>query len=612
MWTVDFETEAIVDYRSPRPVGVAVKYNGEKGVYFAWGHPEENNCDYATARLFLSYIWNSDEPLLFQNAEFDIGVAAEHMDLPRPNWTRVHDTQYLIYLSDPHAPSISLKPSAARILNWPPDEQEAVRQWLIDRGIVRADDKGWGAQISKAPGSLVGEYSVGDVDRTYGLFLHLLPKITDQGMLPAYFRELELAPILSQSTREGIYIDLAQLKIDYSVYTKEMNRATKHIKRLLDRENDDDFNLDSGQQLADALIEHGYGPPLEDWPRTPKGRLSTKRETLLEIITNKDLSELLAYRGVLKTLTGTFMKSWIDLAEPVPHSTLGIIHPHWNQVRGEVGGTRTGRLSCNSPNFQNIPKEFEGLIVPLGYLPPPFIRRYVVGDPGQIFVTADFHSQEIRMLGHFAEGSILEIYRDNPAADIHATAAEIINSATGLTLTRKETKIIAFSIIYGAGDKTTALRLACGIETARSIKIMYLNVLVGVKEFMRGVEARAYANEPVRTFGGRLLKAPPPTVTEDGRVYTREYALLNYLIQGSSADQTKAAIIRYAKNRKHGRFLLTVHDEICISVPAWHMASEIAILRWAMEDQEGLDIPFRATVDYGRNWVDTEKWKEAA
>lgn len=602
MITLDFETEAIEAYPNypPGPVGVAIKYDALPGIYLSWGHPTENNCEEEAARYILKEVWASDHKLLFHNARFDVAVAIKWLgrnDL----WTdplRIHDTMYLIFLNNPLQASLSLKPSAELLLGWKPEEQEAVRDWLILHGIVPSNKKDWGAHISKAPGDLVGKYAIGDVDRTYALYQHLY----DRNCGEAYDRERLLAPILNRSELEGIEVDVPALERDVPIYQEAFDRATTSIKRLLDQDNEE-FNLDSGAQLAEAIRLHGFGVPDDEWPKTPTGKFSTSRDTLMSVLTHDELAKLLAYRGVLKTLLGTFMKPWLVKAL----ATGGWVHPRWNQVKSDDYGAKTGRLSSSDPNFQNIPTDFDDVTIPDGYPMLPHIRQYVLPDEGEVFVSADFHSQEIRMLGHFAGGAIQDIYCNDPAADVHQVAAEIISEETGLALKRKHTKIVAFSILYGAGVKTMAERMGVTMAEAGQIKRAYLNTLTGVKEFMKDVEARAYAKQSVLSWGGRYLYAPASIIQPDGRVWNKDYVLLNYIIQGSSADQTKQSIINYDRTRKHGRFVATVHDEICISVPRPHLRSEVAILKAAMESGE-FCIPMRATVKVGPNWANLKDY----
>ena len=207
MIVVDFETEAIVSGsgRMPKPVGVSIGPldRPEDHRYYAFGHPTKNNCTEYEAKQALADIWDQD--LIFHHGKFDIGVAIEHWGFEWPKtW---HDTMYLIYLYDPLADTVSLKPSAERILGLPPDEQDAVRDWLISHGVVPSSSKNWGAHICKAPGDIVGTYAIGDTTRTGALFNHLYDTIVQRQMLPAYEREIALAPILYEAEYKGVRID---------------------------------------------------------------------------------------------------------------------------------------------------------------------------------------------------------------------------------------------------------------------------------------------------------------------------------------------------------------------------------------------------------------------
>jgi hypothetical protein len=219
---IDFETEGIKSRPKypPKPVGVSIQFPGEKKpTYMAWGHPARNNCTENDAAKALRMAWEAKDDLLFQNAKFDVEVAEKHFTLPVPSWDRIHDTMFLIFLSDPRAPSLSLKPSAERILGMQPEEQDAVKEWILGHiftsesggvGEVRialSRPEGFhaippskaGAFICYAPGDLVGKYANGDVTRTLKLFRKLYPEIVKRGMLSAYDRERRLMPILLEN-----------------------------------------------------------------------------------------------------------------------------------------------------------------------------------------------------------------------------------------------------------------------------------------------------------------------------------------------------------------------------------------------------------------------------
>jgi len=126
---IDFETEGIEQrpHFPPRPVGVSIRKAGERrSRYYAWGHPTGNNCTMEEGVRALRQVWeDSHTPILAHNAKFEYAVATEVLGLPEIPWERVHDTQYLLFLHNPHAKTLSLKPSSEDLLGLPPEEPGA-------------------------------------------------------------------------------------------------------------------------------------------------------------------------------------------------------------------------------------------------------------------------------------------------------------------------------------------------------------------------------------------------------------------------------------------------------------------------------------------------------
>jgi len=140
------------------------------------------------------------------------------------------------------------------------------------------------------------------------------------------------------------------------------------------------------------------------------------------------------------------------------------------------------------------------------------------------------------------------------------------------------------------------------------IKQHYFQALPGFKDLMDEASARGRRGLPVKTWGGRLLYAEQGKLV-NGRMWTFEYKLLNYLIQGSAADQTKEAINSVGYWSKYCRFLATVHDENVYSVDPENLDSEIECIKASMEDQPGWDVPFKAKVLTGPNWWDIKLYE---
>lgn len=598
--TLDYETEKIdgnVISRPPSPVGLAVWVQGSAPTYLAWGHPKCNNISRDKGLQYARKVIDSSRDLLFHNAPFDLSVTDGALGTTwrYSDWRRFHDTQYLVFLDDPYASTLSLKPSAERYLGMPPDEQTELKNWILNN-VPEATPIDWGAYISKAPGDLVGKYAIGDVVRTYKLFAHLYQKIVDRGMQGAYDRERELMPILYESSRKGIRVAREKLNEDFKRYSTELSRADDVLRGRLGVP-----NLDFGKRgdLAEALEASGY---VTEWALTKTGRKSTSKKTLR--INDPVVESLVKYRGALNTCLSTFMGPWLELSRED-----GRLHTSWNQVRTverDSAGTQTGRLSSSHPNFQNVPTEFD-LVVPDGFLALPLMRVYLLPEVGHVWLKRDFSSQEVRILGHFEDGQLLGSYISNPDFDPHEENRRRVLEITGRDYARKYIKITGFSLIYGAG--VPGVMRQTGIEeyeVAKELRDAVLNSMPGVKSLIKDIQNAGRRGNPIRTWGGREYYVEPPKVI-DGRMRTFEYKLLNYLVQGSAADQTKQSIIDWSNTRSwEATFLATVHDEINISAPADDWQRHMVVLKNAMNAPR-FDVPFKSEGFVGPNWEEIEE-----
>jgi DNA polymerase-1 len=629
--TIDFETRPIFsrpDY-PPKPVGFSIQFPGErKSQYYGWGHPVRNNCSFKDAQRLLKTAWKGGN-LLFHNDKFDVDVAEEHMGCPRiTDSLLMHDTMFLLALSDPHAMNLQLKASAERILGLAPKERDDVARWLVEHqhelkadGLLPIEEKvltmsNAGKWICLAPGDLVGTYAEGDVLRTYKLFRKLWPEIVARGMLPAYQREQKLMPILLDNEREGMKCNLRALESETKVYEAALLKADDWLRKKLKTP---DLNIDSDAELAQALDNAGI---VTEWTLTKTGKRSTSKKNMkVDTFTDKNVASVLGYRGKLSTCLGTFMRPWLRTAR----RTNGIIHTNWNQVRqssaGKGGsvGARTLRMS-SSPNFQNIPTDLEdkndGYVHPSGriiQLPQlPLLRKLILPDsPKDWFGRRDYNQQELRILAHFEDGALLQAYLDNPNLDTHNFVKSVIEQLLNTTVARSPVKTLNFGYIYGQGVPSMAEKLQLPVADIKRLRDAQLKALPGLKDLSNNIKARAGAGEPIRTWGGREYYCEEPAYSKKfERVVSFEYKLLNYLIQGSAADVTKEAIIRYHEHpKKEGRMVVQVHDELDISAPKGVFKEEMLRLREVMESIE-MDVLMISDGEYGPNWGSLTDLKE--
>lgn len=609
--TIDFETFGIEGRPKypPIPVGVSIKYPGKKSKYFAWGHVTNNNCSWSEAQAELAKAWQNKDGVLFQNGKFDVDVAEVHMSLPLPHWEKIHDTLFLLFLDDPHQIELGLKPAAARLLAWPAEERDAVVDWLVEHQPVP------GVRISKsrqsehyamkylayAPGDLVGTYANGDVDRTEGIFNLLWKRTAERNMLRAYNRERELMPILLEMERQGLPIDIKRLRSDVAMYNQWRDTINAWIIKTLKAS--PGINLDSGAQLVDAMVEAGKADP-DLLPRTPTGKFQTTKEALLQGVTDKVLLAVLKYRVQLNTCLNTFMQPWLATAE----ASGGLIFTTWNQTKTPSGdsnvGTRTGRLS-STPNFQNIPKEFQAIFAceeadpakaknlpkcPFKDLPGlPKVRSYITPFPGHVMIDRDYSQQEPRILAHFDGGALMNKYLENPWIDFHDYAKAELEKM-GKFYDRKPVKNTNLGLIYGMGVGKLAEKNGMTVEESSELKKAILQLYPGLKDMYKDMKICAKSKTPIYTWGGREYYCEEPKLV-DGRIREFDYKLVNVLIQGSAADCTKEAIIRFHKAKApETKIILNVHDQITASTPKKMAKAEMEVLRQTMESVE-FDVP---------------------
>lgn len=612
---IDYETHGIEarPHYPPVPVGVSIKYHGKKSRYYAWGHIDGNNCSWGEAQAALLKAYEHKDGVCFQNGKFDADVSEVHMDLPPLPWDKIHDTMFLLFLDDPHQAELGLKPSAERLLGLPPEEQDAVGEWLITNQPIpgvkitrgKQGDHYFGRYIAYAPGDIVGTYANGDVDRTDELFHLLWPKTVEREMLAAYDRERRIMPILLNMERRGIAFDVKRAALDLAKYDAAAAVVDAWIIKKIKAPAD--INLDSSDQVMAAMLASGVAD--EDLCiRTPGGKISASKESLMSGVRDKQLLAMMRYRAGLKTCLNTFLRPWVIEAS----RSGGTISTNWNQVKSPAGdsavGTRTGRLSAS--RFMNMPKEFSPIFkhetgdpsqqkklpkCPVSGLPSlPMMRGYITPFAGHVLIDRDYSQQEPRILAHFDGGALMETYVDNPWIDFHDYAKEELEQY-GLFYERKPVKNTNLGLIYGMGAPKLAVKNDMSVEESDLLKKAILKLYPGLAEMYKDMKRRAKADEPIRTWGGREYYCEKPKIIQ-GRLRHFDYKLVNVLIQGSAADCTKEAIIRWDDavtqlGKQDTWFLiLTVHDQLTASVPKKDRDAAMALLKKCMESVE-FDVP---------------------
>lgn len=631
--TIDFETHPIEDrpHYPPLPVGVSIRHPDGGGGYLATGHPEfpdvprrALNVLYATleeAREELAYWFAEAEAgrawLLFHNMKFDLSVACEGMGLPMPRWDVVHDTQYLLFLDNPHSKTLELKPAAKALLGIEPEERDAVNDWVVANikelrkqyapekiPVTKGKVSNLFRWFSRAPAEVVGPYANGDTFRTYALFEHLYAKIIAADMGEAYDRLRRITPILMENERLGMRVDVEALEEDCQKYAHAFLTVEVAIRDYLEAP---DLNLDADADVAaalvaaDAIVEDG-------WTETKSGQLSMSKDNLKpKHFKDPQLASAMGYRNRLATALKMFMEPWLAQAR----ETGGTIHTNWNITRGVGGGTRTGRPSTNNHNFLNLSKSFEDRTD--GYVHPdflalpalPLVRRYILPDVGHVFLHRDFSGQELRVFAHFECGDLHAAYLADPKTDPHALIGGKMSELMGLEFERTKVKVLNFQSMYGGGIPAIMAKLECSNAEAKEFKAFHDQALPGRKILADVLQSVTELGSPITTWGGRQYHVEEPSYSERfKRWMTWHYKLINYAVQGSAADLTLEAILDWHADPRRDprcRLLVTVYDEADVSAPEDCWQEQMQVLKEAMEKQR-LSVPMLSDGKFGPSW----------
>ncbi len=643
---LDFETEAIEGRPKypPRPVGLAFSIPGQLLTYAAWGHDSENGIYVLRAGKLSKR--NGDPKGVAENAlraakqcqsilghnlaKFDCDVSETHMGVKLPD-EKIDDSLWSRFLVDPHAPSLSLKPSAERVLGEPPEEQDAVFEWLHAHKWIQKKSgkyqKDAGAYISKAPGSLVAAYAIGDLTRSKGLWDHDMKVIKRDGMVEAYEREKKISSLLLANERIGLRVDEELLDKDSIIYRDALDTVRAWLRKRLKAPAG--INWDSDDEVAAALRKSKV---VKVFPKTPTGRDSVSKNRLTkEFFSDPDVYRALVYMNIVSYVLSQNIEPWLRD---------GRAWTIWQQIRSDReggGGARSGRITCSK--LGNIIKnptsgktvdylvaDDEAIRKKIGLPQLPLARKYILPDEGHLFGHVDVKQQEIRLTAHYEDAELAGAYCENPDIDIHQFCTDLINKNSGQNYLREVIKHVNLRQFYGGGreglvthpmlrlDKKAGCRLDCrhkeencaAYEAAGRIMRDWRAGLPGVVRLTKRLSDMYRADEPIRTLGGRLYRCKPPGVAtkgaRKGQMITFEYTALNYLVQPSGADCLKMAMIAYDQHpKREARVLCTVHDEINISAPKKIINQQIKILREVLESIP-LDVPWRTDADVRTNW----------
>ena len=416
------------------------------------------------------------------------------------------------------------------------------------------------------------------------LFAKMKAEITENGEDTLYNEiEFPLAQVLADMTRTGVLVDKAGIEAFGGQLRQELAGA---LSRIQMETGSTDFNPNSPKQLGTLLFET-MGLP--HGKKTKQG-WSTDAETLESLRDYPLVEDILQYRAYQK-LNSTYVEGLLKVIAPD-----GRIHTRFNQTEA-----RTGRLSSDNPNLQNIPIRTE-----LGSK----LRAYFIANPGCVLVDADYSQIELRILAHVTgDEHMQEAFRTG--ADIHRSTAAKIYKMLPEDITprlRSSAKAINFGIMYGKGAYSLSKDIGVSVKEAETFLNTYLAAFPKVSGYMDKTIADARACGYVSTLFGRRRALPELASNNHNIRSSGERMARNTPIQGTAADVIKLAMVRVWRRlraeKMESRLILTVHDELIVEAPEAEASRAAQILREEMEGCVHYAVPLSTDVHTGKNWLE--------
>tara|TARA_R100000458_G_scaffold46898_1_gene45518 strand:- start:249 stop:1880 length:1632 start_codon:yes stop_codon:yes gene_type:complete len=538
--------------------------------------------DYKIVMDWVQEIVSGPGDKIFHNASYDVG------------WLRAHgvkisgriiDTMVASALVDENRFSYSLNALGYDWLGETKSEQElkeAASEWGIDAK----------QELYKLPAKFVGFYAEQDAVLTLKLWQYLKTEIFRQEIQSVFELETELFPVLLNMRATGVRVNLTEAEKLKDEFVK---KETKILDKIT-KESGLPVDIFAARSIAKAFDKLGIKYPLTEKTKEP----SFTANWLLNC--EAPIAKLIREAREVHKFHATFIDSILKFQHR------GRIHSEIHQLRGDGGGTVSGRLSYANPNLQQVPARNKEL--------GTRIRSLFKPESGLQWGSFDYSQQEPRLVVHYASSigfpgsdKLIEAY-EKENADFHQTVADMAG------IPRSQAKTINLGIFYGMGARKLSNELGIQTDEAKLLLQEYNKRVPFVRQLANRCMDSADKNGAIRTIKGRkcrfdkwepnsfgLYKAvsEEEAVQKYGRGNIKRagtYKALNRLIQGSAADQVKQAMIDCFKEG----FLpiIQIHDELCFNV---RPAKDSERIREIMENCiPELKVPSKVDVAINKDW----------
>ena len=570
-------------------LGVAIAVEGWKG-YFPLRHEVGGgNFDEKIFKRQLKKILDLPCDKIFHNASYDVGwLRRWGLEVKG----RIIDTLIAAPLIDENRFQYTLNVLGRDYLQETKSEAglyEAARAWGVDAK----------SEMYKLPAMHVGTYAEQDADLTLRLWQAFKPELIKQELTSIFDLETRLFPCLLDMTWNGVRVDLEKAENIKKKLQAQENKVLRQIKK------DTGIDVEVWSAVSVAKAFDKFNIPYE---KTEKNKQPKFDKNFL-VSHKHPLAQMIVHARETNKARSTFIDTIFR------HAVNGRIHAHMHQMRSESGlsGTATGRFSYSNPNLQQVPARNKEI--------GPLIRSVFIPNEGCKWGSFDYSQQEPRVLVHFAAltggglkgaNEVIESYKTEDP-DFHQAVADMAG------IDRRTAKTINLGLMYGMGKGKLSSELGLDKEETEDLFAKFHANVPFVKQLMEQATRKSDSTGFLRTLLGRkcrferweprafgIHKSLP--LVDAQREYGRDlkraftYKALNRLIQGSSADMTKKAMVDLYEEGIVSH--IQVHDELNCSIESNEQALRI---KEVMENTVELKVPLKVDMEIGPSWGEINK-----
>jgi len=343
----------------------------------------------------------------------------------------------------------------------------------------------------------------------------------------------------------------------------EERYSEKTGKRLKDKVTE--FNPASRQQIAERLIELGWKPR----ELTPSGRAKVDEKTLAKC--DLPVAQKLA-RYFLLQKRSALVKAWVKAC-----SDESRVHCRYRTL-----GAITNRMSCVSPNLQQVP----AVRVEYG----KDCRELFEAPEGRKLIDTDAAGLELRVLAHYMNDG--RFTREVLEGDVHTANQQM----AGLE-TRDQAKTFIYALLYGAGDAKIGSVVNGSSKDGAELRERFMANMPSYRRLSEAVMRKGQSQGKLIALDGRVLRV------------RSAHASLNTLIQGSSAVLMKKwfMYVDYHLRRRKldAKIVAMVHDELVLETSEKEVdnAKDCVILSIRQVNKAyKLNCELDCDVQTGNNW----------